>query len=91
MWGVYGGLTSGGREWYLPYPQGTEALLQERIKRMGATADWVLLDLRRHYCNTLISGGGLLFPTDSSQARYDYLKSGLDKCADYGIGWVPST
>ncbi len=92
VWGVYGSLQAVGRDWYLPYPKpGTgEASLRERTKRLSQMADWVLLDLRRHYCDTQVQGGGYLFPSDI-QARYDYLKVALDKCAEYGVGWVPST
>ena len=91
-WGVYGNLQAVGRDWYLSYPQpyAGEASLRERINRLGQMVDWVLLDLRRHYCNTQIQGGGYLFPGEP-QVRYDYLKLALDKCAEYGIGWIPST
>ena len=92
VWGVYGSLQAVGQDWYLPYPtpETGEASLRERTKRLSQTADWVLLDLRRHYCNTHVEGGGYLFPGDL-QPRYDHLKLALDKCAEYGVGWVPST
>ena len=92
VWGTYGGLLAGGRDWYMDYPRsgGNEAVRLEQIKRTYQAADRTLLDLRRHYCNTLIQGGGMLFPNDV-QASYDHLKLSMDKCAEYGVGWVPST
>ncbi len=89
VWGVCGNIASVGRDWYQPYPGG-EAGIRERIKRMGQMADWTLLNLRRHYCSTLLQPGGDLFPGDK-QIRYDYLKLALDKCVEYGVGLIPST
>jgi len=53
-------------------------------------SDWTVLDLRRQYCDTIVQGGGMLFPTEGEAAR-ECLKATLDQCAAYGMMLSPST
>ena len=91
LWGVYDGLASPGPGWIRPLDRspGADPRLQQ-IQMVHEFADWGLLNLRRHYCNTLIQGGGMLFPTEG-QSAFDYVETGLDKCAQYGMMFSPST
>ncbi|MBM3476384.1 MAG: hypothetical protein FJX75_24185, partial [Armatimonadetes bacterium] len=91
-WGVYGSLFEPGPDWYTPLDRsaGQEGARRDQTRRLAEASDWVLLDLRRHYCDTLVQGGGMLFPTEGQAAR-DYVKACLDQCEAYGILLCPST
>jgi len=89
VWGVYGGLFMPGPTWCLAWDKDRDVRLQQ-IERMRQSGDWILLDLRRHYCNVLIQGGGMLSP-QAEQSSYAYVKAVLDKCAEYGVKLSPST
>lgn len=92
VWGVYGDLNNPGPGWYKPLDRsgGQEGARRDQVKRLPEASDWILLDLRRHYCDTLVQGGGMLFPSEGQAAR-DYVKATLDQCANYGILLSPST
>jgi len=92
VWGVYGNLFDPGPDWYTPLDrsEGQEGARRDQTRRLADASDWILLDLRRHYCDTLVQGGGMLFPTEGQAAR-DYVTACLDRCADYGILLSPST
>jgi hypothetical protein len=89
VWGVYGAMQDPGYIFDDPFDQAKDARLQQ-IEQVRRHADWMLLDLRRHYCNVLVQGGGMLFPR-AEKSSYDYVKFCLDRAADYGIRYSPST
>ena len=88
VWGVYGAMQSPG-DIFAPLDQTRDARRQQ-IEQVRGAADWTLLDLRRHYCNVLVQGGGMLFPR-AEKSSYDYVKFCLDRAGDYGIKYSPST
>ena len=91
VWGVYGGIMEPGPDWLKPYDRAAGADVRvQQAERVREFSDWQLLDLRRHYCNLLIQGGGMLFPLEG-QSSYDYVKTCLDECAKYGVKFAPST
>ncbi|MBI2299418.1 MAG: hypothetical protein HYU66_10835 [Armatimonadetes bacterium] len=91
VWGVYGDLYTPGPDWFTPLDrsEGQEGARRDQVKRLPESADWILLDLRRHYCDSLVQGGGMLFATEGQAAR-DYVKACLDQCGEYGISFAPS-
>ncbi len=91
VWGVYGGIMEPGPDWLKPFDRTAGADVRaQQAERVREFSDWALLDLRRHYCNLLIQGGGMLFPLEG-QSAYDYVKACLDECARYGVRFSPST
>lgn len=91
VWGVYGGIMEPGPDWLKPYDRTAGADLRvQQAERVRQFSEWALLDLRRHYCNLLIQGGGMLFPLEG-QSSYDYVTACLDQCASYGVRFAPST
>jgi hypothetical protein len=91
VWGVYGGIMEPGPDWFRAYDRtaGSDIRAQQAA-RVREFSEWALLDLRRHHCNLLIQGGGMLFPLEE-QSAYDYVQTCLDECARYGIKFAPST
>ncbi|MDD5707449.1 MAG: hypothetical protein PHR35_16115 [Kiritimatiellae bacterium] len=89
VWGVYGAMQDPGYVFDDPLDNTKDQRLQQ-IEQVRKAADWRLLDLRRHYCNVLVQGGGMLFPR-AGQSSYDYVKFCLDRAAEYGIRFAPST
>lgn len=92
VWGVYGSLFDPGPEWLKPYDRsgGQDSVRRQQAQRLADASDWILLDLRRHYCDTLVQGGGMLFAPEGQAAR-DYVQASLDQCQQYGIMFSPST
>lgn len=92
VWGVYGSLFDPGPEWLKPYDRsgGQDSVRRQQAKRLADASDWILLDLRRHYCDTLVQGGGMLFAPEGQDAR-DYVQASLDQCQRYGMMFAPST
>ncbi len=91
IWGVYGGLMTPGPAWYAF--DRSKPLAQQRTQQRELVeryADWMLLDLRRHYCDFIMGGGGMLF-TGAPDEAFDALRARLDKCAEYGVRLGPST
>ena len=93
VWGPYGVLHDPGSAWFKPILKGThEEMRLQRTEWLRKYTDWMLIDLRRHYCNSITGGGGILFSSDAqSESAYDYVKASLDKCAQYGIKFGAST
>jgi len=88
-WGVAADLYNPGDIWYNP-PKSTDPERPQQLEAAREASDWILRDLKRHYCNVSIRSGGLMLPNEGEEA-VEQVKYHLDKHAEYGMKNIPST